>query len=171
MRLLGGSWEAPHTLCPERGGYGWITEDLERCLLRLLGGYWEAPHTLCPERGGYYSVSLPGVVGKTLCATKTSKGVLYIWRRECLKSCTLYFSARCCIILFCPLLYHTFLPAAVSYFSARCRIILFSPLLRHTCLPAIVSCFSARCCIILFCPVLYHTFLPAIVSYFSGRYF
>ena len=42
----------------------------------IRGGYWEAPHTLCPERGGYYSVSLPGVVGKTLCATKTSKGVL-----------------------------------------------------------------------------------------------
>ena len=118
----------------------------------------------------YYSF-LPGVVGKTLCATKTSKGVLYIWRRECLKSCTLYFSARCCIILFCLLLYHIFLPAAVSYLSARCRVILFSPLLRHTCLPAIVSCFSACCCIIPFCPVLYHTFLPAIVSYFSGRYF
>ena len=51
----------------------------------------------------------------------------------------LVLSCRCFTILFCLLLYHTFLLTAVSYFSARCRII-----------------FSARCGVMLVCPPLYH---------------
>ena len=58
--------------CTFGGQYGWIIEDLGRCLLRLLGGSWEAPHTLCPERGGYGWIiedlkwCVAGVVGVVL---------------------------------------------------------------------------------------------------------